>query len=1079
MTNASTETSLVVNGLDLSPWEGRRLFATVRAYSREGTFSAVSSDGAIVVTVPPTPPAVLVVVEPPAMNSSEGGNTSVSALGGTSPVSADHTPFSRRGDVLAASWTDFQSPAGLAIASYRVAVCTAILALECADEANKNTTWYTTGNSTFAQLAPLSLAEGVAYVIAVEATDEAGLRTVAFTPHVTVDTTPPSVQSASVALAQPFNGFAGAPDSMPTDVLAVVARAAAESTDTAGLPLFSGLEGLHLTVDGLHDAESRIVSIAWCAGSEPGLCDFVEQVQVSDEQRVALLQGQAYEIPQGVAPPAQLLPRVAAAAAAREQLLDAVADSFIAEATLNATLEDSNSTLALNTTLGGSVLALNETAVNGTVLNGTAAATNSSAGFIPEDLASLAALGTPPPTRGGVVVTIFATSGAGDTSLLASQSYSLDLTNPTPGKVSTGFVALADQDGDAGLVLSDPSAVLPGNASGIDEEAAPSFLTSLSHIGHHWSDWSDVDSDIVVYVWGVASAARADTLMNEVRAASQAAAAQNLTTPLDVEWPILDVLPLRLVEEGSSAQDFTLSLPAGASFRGVVVGVSSVGRFSVAISEEVITDVSPPVFNETIADGNRGGILDGDGVLDNSTSLPVVEVDYILAEGGVFEAHWAPWYDHESGIVSYEWTVFEESPFDPVVSIEHPGSDAATWLNRVQMIPWVDVGESTTAFTEGLGFKPTHRYRAALRVTNGAGLVSEVVSDGVRIDEGEPCIGQVEVESTEYEDEVFVSSPDTIDASWTALLDSQHMNNSLIDCTQLVDANGATEDAQVAEQLQAISAAPISHFEWQLRIQVALSNGTTPPLPEDAVTETPNVTVTQNGAIIPTGTLAEPASVPLNDSVSLASSNNSDPFATVLPWTKTGPQYASAWSACCSSFNERIVPASTFDWNWRSTRPVAHFGRSVVTAGPRLVAVGGMGGFAVLSAFGPWSTSRWVPVPSAGDAGTGALAAHADASWSSVGVHSTAGDVGLAWPMNVTFAMTAEESVAVHAVSISVTGRARSSQRCQVTFPLTVVDFAADGSTLALLVETASGSSLATVNAATCHQCHTHDFHEH
>jgi len=118
----------------------------------------------------------------------------------------------------------------------------------------------------------------------------------------------------------------------------------------------------------------------------------------------------------------------------------------------------------------------------------------------------------------------------------------------------------------------------------------------------------------------------------------------------------------------------------------------------------------------------------------------------------------------------------------------------------------------------------------------------------------------------------------------------------------------------------AIPAAPVDYFDWQLRQLVPANESAFPN------SEPRNISAAEIER--------NSTSVTLNSSEGIINSIIS------LPWEQVGPSYASAWSACCSTYNEYSKPSVHFDLDFRTTSQTQNdFGRKLTAlSGNRIVA---------------------------------------------------------------------------------------------------------------------------------------------
>jgi MYXO-CTERM domain-containing protein len=192
---------------------------------------------------------------------------------------------------------------------------------------------------------------------------------------------------------------------------------------------------------------------------------------------------------------------------------------------------------------------------------------------------------------------------------------------------------------------------------------------STSTISANWSGFSDPESGITRYDWAVGTAAGGT-----------------------------DVQAFTPVGTATSASNAGLSLGVGTTCYVTVRATNGAGLTATATSDGVtvpVPDSTPPVAG-TVNDGIAGADVDSQG---STTSL---------------SANWSGFSDPESGITRYDWAI-----------------GTAAGAGDVQA--FTSVGTSTAAAATGLTLANGTTYYVTVRATNGAGLTSTAVSDGVTV----------------------------------------------------------------------------------------------------------------------------------------------------------------------------------------------------------------------------------------------------------------------------------------------------------------------------------------------------------
>ena len=137
-----------------------------------------------------------------------------------------------------------------------------------------------------------------------------------------------------------------------------------------------------------------------------------------------------------------------------------------------------------------------------------------------------------------------------------------------------------------------------------------------------------------------------------------------------------------------------------------VKAINRAGLVTEVQSDGVTVDMTRPL----------GGIV-YDGRPDDKN-----DKDY-LATQSLVSAHWADFFDPESGIAGYNYTIYEHT-FNEVTSSWSLGVAVAKMVNLTKF-------QNFTMAVDG-GMKPGYRYTVAVTAHNGAGLTVTVTSDGFR-----------------------------------------------------------------------------------------------------------------------------------------------------------------------------------------------------------------------------------------------------------------------------------------------------------------------------------------------------------
>ena len=261
-------------------------------------------------------------------------------------------------------------------------------------------------------------------------------------------------------------------------------------------------------------------------------------------------------------------------------------------------------------------------------------------------------------------------------------------------------------------------------------------------------------------------------------------------------------------------------------------------------------------------------------------------------------------------MIKYAWTVRAESPHR---NQTFGGGDA--WLGDRSshlgslLFDWTDVGLNTSAFVDGAVLRTGVRYRVCLRVYNGAGLFTQVESDGVIIDGADPCLHGVVPGTNAHASPAGLTSETVVDASWQAVLDP-NLPATATACNRTAQQSRDGINATAAEH--ALPAAPLSYFEIQLdRLSpvnqtnlTSLLSGYNNTVVEDTINGTTRL-INQRSAVNNTNaTLSNPDLDPV------------DGFRTVVvDYESTGPTHTSPTGECCTQWD--ATPKAAYpDFMW-------------------------------------------------------------------------------------------------------------------------------------------------------------------
>ncbi|MBI3183425.1 MAG: hypothetical protein HYZ28_14905, partial [Myxococcales bacterium] len=363
--------------------------------------------------------------------------------------------------------------------------------------------------------------------------------------------------------------------------------------------------------------------------------------------------------------------------------------------------------------------------------------------------------------QGFVDVGLSTSASASALSLASGTTYYLTV-RATNGAALT---ATATSDGVTVDTSGPPlSLVNDGAAADID------FQTSAAVLEANWAGASDPESGTVKYEWAIGTTVGGTEVQAFVDVAlSTSASATGLTltsgakyyvtvratngaglvTLLSSDGVTVDTSgpPLSQVNDGSGADiDFQTSVTAiDANWAGAsdpesgtvkyewAIGTSAGGTevqgfvdvaLSTSVSATGLTLTSGAKYYVTVRATNGAGlttVVTSDGVTPDFSGPAggavrdgtAADVD-VQSSASTIDANWDPFGDAESGIAKYEWAI-------------------GTFTGGSDIQGFVDVGLSTSASATGLPLVAGATYFVSVRGTNGAGLSTVVVSDGVTV----------------------------------------------------------------------------------------------------------------------------------------------------------------------------------------------------------------------------------------------------------------------------------------------------------------------------------------------------------
>ena len=201
------------------------------------------------------------------------------------------------------------------------------------------------------------------------------------------------------------------------------------------------------------------------------------------------------------------------------------------------------------------------------------------------------------------------------------------------------------------------------------------FQTSLTSIEATWDTFTDTESSIDSYWLSISSHSPQDTL------------------------------PFTNVKLNTFAVHTGLNLTANTTYVVTVRAFNRAGLSSVASSEGLVIDLSPP---------RAGIVFDG---------ISGADIDWWYSARGI-GSRWTGFTDDESSIVSYRWSI-------------------GTNVDGCQVLAASDVTVSTSAECDSCSFIPGSKYIITVEATNGAGLKSVASSDGFVVDLTDPDSGSI------------------------------------------------------------------------------------------------------------------------------------------------------------------------------------------------------------------------------------------------------------------------------------------------------------------------------------------------
>lgn len=962
------------------------VYVTVRAVNGAGVTAQASSNGVRVVLQPPALGSVVdaAVTEEGTIDSS-GGVTDVAYYG-------------QRITVAAAWWGFGSSGAGTPpITGYEVALCGAVSGCQNVD--NQLSFFADVGLSTNITAGGMGLVQGEVHHWHVRATDASGQQATAISNGFMVDSSPPeggSVAVLSYGIVDSSLNPAGidiTPSPLSDNEVAVARALVAED----GAPLWhGGFAPLHVSWLGFGDAQSGVAEFQVCVGLGPDLPP--AEGRPSTFQRAGLV-------------PCRVLP-----SSARSTV-------FVA-ADMNATA------VALAQAQGDAAAEVVEasTEQTGTVDPETGLLVEAE-DAVEEDADEVS--GTAVFTA---IVEVAACNRVGLCTRVRASEVAVDLSPPSAGGVS-------------GAVLGGLGAVqrLRTTVSSALQAGAASCTAATHEWAAVWDAFTDPESDVAMYTAAVVDAQTGQYAM--------------APTVIDSGSVLTRAIG------GAFASD-TLALQHGHSYQTEVTATNFAGLPATARSLPTLVDTTPP----------SGGFLFD--VRDGQDAAELLEVDYGDSSEGAIEAAWGGWEDAESGVAAYEWAVLALDPRERnPISASQPGallraavlqyleeSGAATSLAPraygtghatelyqvdagVQLTAWVpvfgDLDETVVAddgsyrvFRDDLDIVPGVTYVVLLRVTNECGLATLAASDGVVMDDADPCIGQPHAGLDPGHIPQYLTTEGQATAVWGANIDPLRGPSVPFECatdstindtvTAIPDYDDVNSTAEAP--LVAVQVVPLSHMEWQLRKLVPpLENRTAEAagsIYARAVAGGNDTAALQD--IDGTDVVPEVADENTTSLFSLDASNitsedapvdifaNQTTSQVVMGPVQAGPLYASPWSGCCSSYAALNPELLQPEWTWRPVSPLQRFASGLSVMRGRFIVAAGAGSMTVFDTLHPDAAQHMVSVASLDTAANASHLYAAVAGGSNITV-SGAGDAVLVAATAASLTVLAPPPLRAHA----------------------------------------------------------------
>ena len=874
----------------------QRVHATVRATNGAGLSTEVSSGSIMIVLQNPTVGTVI--------------DASLDAQDGVSDDGMD-TAFYGQRRAVGAVWWDFGT--GITpIVSYAVAVCGTVSG--CNNTDNALSFFSEIGLATNITLSALALTEGELYSFHIRATDAAGRSSVGVSDGFIIDTTPPttgSVDVLSLGAVQSVLNPAGINASSPNGQLSgedvALARSLLSKARADGVPMWhAGYAPMHVAWSAFGDTESGVESYTVCVSSGGNATDDIIPCRTvpSTAGYVAFSADDANQTAVALA-----LEAAAAAAAAAESSQEALDE-------LEAMIDPDT----------GLVPPRNDTV---------------------DVRASFAAH-----------VIVHACNRVGLCASRVAGPVAVDFTPPVPSFVSATLDPAIDTSDDISL--------------------AERLYSNDAHAwSAQWDEWADTESGVAFY-----TAAVVDETLGEF------------------------AVPHVAVGMSRSVSTHQIDLQHGHRYTTEVTAYNHAGLSRSARSAATVVDLTPPTggWVYDIFD------LDEEGEEDADPLASFVDADYGDADLATIEARWGGWDDPESGAagLTYEWAVMVIDPrqTNPISASEpgallraaiakfldtnslvldipdrEYGTGRATRLheadNGLMFTDWLSVGNATSGVRGDVDITTAATYVVLVRITNAAGLQTVASSDGIIFDRSDPCIGQPHAGLDPFVIPRYLNVEGQLTAVWPASIDPLNQQNLPFTCLTQVDSASASADnvAAVGEMsgtasqdgssvdVVDVAVVPLSHMEWRLRKLVASANITSAgnstslfELADGEDTDLQPVTNDTTPVITPVND-TETDAADIVDDTPVPNANNGTDSVVVMGLTQAGPQYASPWSACCSSYSELNPLVLNAEWDWRPiTAASKQFGHGVSVAQGRFVAVSGVGSASVFDVLHPQST---------------------------------------------------------------------------------------------------------------------------